>query len=151
MSDIQWKCTAFDELSTHELYAILQLRTEVFVMEQDCAYQDLDGCDQVALHVTGVQDTGLLCYARLLPPGLNYQTPSIGRVIIAKRVRSNGYGKLLMKQALANCRRQWPDQAVTISAQQHLESFYLDLGFITESESYLEDGIPHIQMSRPAK
>lgn len=143
---IEWKCTAFDELSTHELYAILQLRTEVFVMEQDCAYQDLDGCDQVALHVTGRQDAGLLCYARLLPPGLKYQTPSIGRVITAKSVRGKGLGKSLLKQALADCRQQWPDQAVTISAQQHLESFYQELGFITESEPYLEDGISHIQM-----
>ena len=117
-------------------------------MEQECAYQDMDGCDQQALHVTATRDTELLCYARLLPPGVKYQTLSVGRVITQQSIRSAGFGKLLMDKALEYCQHHWPDQAVTISAQQHLETFYCELGFVTESEPYLEDGIPHIQMRR---
>ena len=148
MSELQWKCTSFGELSPHQLYAILQLRTDVFVMEQECAYQDMDGCDQQALHVTATRDTELLCYARLLPPGIKYQSPSVGRVITQQSIRGAGFGKLLMSKVLDYCQHHWPDQAVTISAQQHLETFYCELGFVTESKPYLEDGIPHIQMRR---
>ncbi len=146
MSELQWKCTGFNELSPHQLYSILRLRMDVFVMEQDCAYQDMDNCDQDALHVTAMQDAELLCYARLLPPGVKYQTVSIGRVITQKSIRRDGFGKRLMSKSLEYCQQYWPGETITISAQQHLEKFYCELGFVTESEPYLEDGIPHIQM-----
>ncbi len=146
MPDVQWKCVQFDELSPRELYSILQLRTEVFVMEQDCVYQDMDDCDQQAWHVSGMLDEELICYARILPPAMKYKTASIGRVITKKSVRGDGYGKLVMEKSLEHCQQLWPSMPITISAQQYLEKFYCELGFETVSDAYLEDGIPHIEM-----
>ena len=149
-SEITWACRSFDELSNSELYGILQLRAEVFVVEQDCVYQDVDGFDQVALHVMGQRDRGegpeLVCYTRLLAPGVKYEGASIGRVVTHMSVRGGGIGKALMVKSIAYCRDRWPGVPVTISAQQHLERFYSELGFRTESEPYDEDGIPHIRM-----
>ena len=147
---IIWKCRRFDELSTEDLYRILQLRAEVFVVEQDCAYQDVDDLDQGALHVlgylTGDNEAQLACYTRLLPPGIKYEGVSIGRVVTNKSARGGGAGKALMVNSIAFCGEQWPGKAITISAQQHLEKFYTELGFETQSEPYAEDGIPHIRM-----
>ncbi len=144
-------CGHFNELDTHVLYSLLQLRAEVFIVEQNCAYQDVDGMDQQALHVTGHlhnagQQPMLVCYTRLLPAGSKYENASIGRVITRKTVRGDGYGKILMQRSIACCREHWPGEAITISAQQYLEKFYTELGFTTESEPYDEDGIPHIGM-----
>ena len=140
----------FDDLSTEDLYQILQLRAEIFIVEQDCAYQDVDGFDQQGLHVMGQLLAGdsaqLVCYARLLLPGAKSEGASIGTVVTKKSVRGGGIGKALMSNSLKYCKEHWPDKAVTISAQQYLQKFYTGFGFETESESYDEDGIPHIRM-----
>ena len=148
MPAINWKCSEFRELTLHDLYSLLQLRAAVFVIEQNCLYQDLDGNDQIAKHVMGTRDEKLLCYARILPPNAKYKTPSIGRVLIHQTIRQDGYGKQLISKAIDYCHQYWPTEAITISAQQHLQRFYSEFAFVTESEPYLEDGIPHIQMRR---
>lgn len=145
-SDLHWGCYPFESLTLDQLYLVLKLRSTVFVVEQECVYQDLDGLDQQAWHVLGIGDMGLVCYARLLPPGCKYQEPAIGRVISAPAVRGTGLGRLLVQQAVAHCHELWPLQGIRISAQQHLEQFYCDLGFATVSAPYLEDGIPHVEM-----
>lgn len=149
-SEIVWTCRKFDELSTEDLYKILQLRAEVFVVEQDCVYQDVDGFDQQALHVMGAlsidNEEQLACYTRLLPPGVKYEGASIGRVVTRESARGGGNGKALMVNSIGFCKEQWPSSAITISAQQYLEKFYTELGFETQSEPYAEDGIPHIRM-----
>ncbi len=148
--EIVWTCRRFDELSTEELYRILQLRAEIFVVEQDCVYQDVDGLDQKGLHVMGEvlgdEEPQLVCYSRLFPPGIKYKTASIGRVVTKESARGGGNGRALMENSMRFCREHWPDKAITISAQQYLEKFYNGLGFATESEPYAEDGIPHIRM-----
>lgn len=147
---IVWSCMRFDELTTEDLYRILQLRAEIFIVEQDCVYQDVDGFDQAALHVMGYLPASgepqLICYSRLIPPGLKYEGASIGRVATKKSERGGGNGKTLMVNSLAFCKDYWPDTAITISAQQYLQQFYTLLGFETLSEPYDEDGIPHIRM-----
>ena len=149
-SKIDWSYLRFDDLSTEDLYQILQLRAEIFIVEQDCAYQDVDGFDQPGVHVMGQLWAGdsaqLVCYARLLLPGAKYEGASIGRVVTKKSVRGEGIGKALMLNSLKYCKEHWSDKAVTISAQQYLQKFYTGFGFETESESYDEDGIPHIRM-----
>ena len=149
-SETIWTCSRFDELSTKDLYRILQLRAEIFIVEQDCVYQDVDGYDQEALHVMGQlardDEAQLVCYTRLLPPGAKYEGASIGRVVTKKSARGGGVGRALMLNSLAFCNEHWPDTAITISAQQYLQKFYTELGFESVSEPYDEDGIPHIRM-----
>jgi ElaA protein len=149
-SEIIWSCLRFDELSTEDLYQILQLRAEIFVVEQDCAYQDVDDFDQEGLHVMGqlsdYDEAQLVSYSRLLPPGAKYEGASIGRVITKKSARGGGVGKALILNSLALCKEHWPGKVITISAQLYLQTFYSDLGFETDSEPYDEDGIPHIRM-----
>ncbi|MFT7472641.1 MAG: ElaA protein [Kiritimatiellia bacterium] len=149
-SEIVWSCWQFDELSTEDLYRILQLRAEIFIVEQECAYQDLDGFDQKGLHVMGQlsidDEVQLVSYSRLLPPGAKYEGASIGRVVTKKSARGGGVGKALMLNSLACCKEHWPGKVITISAQAYLQKFYIELGFETESEPYDEDGIPHIRM-----
>lgn len=145
---LTWTCKPFQQLSAADLYAILRLRAEVFVVEQNCPYQDLDNNDQQALHLGGFDGEELACYVRLLPPGLKYTGASIGRVVTAMTVRGTGIGRELMREALRNCEQRWPGVEITISAQHHLEKFYASLGFGTVSEPYMEDDIPHIEMTR---
>lgn len=148
MPVIKWTCLPFAQLGPATLYSILHLRTEVFVVEQDCVYQDMDNYDQQALHLCGMGGEEMLAYARLLAPGVKYPAASIGRVITAQAARGTGCGRELMQQAILQCARQWPETGITISAQHHLEKFYHSVGFATVSEPYLEDGIPHIEMHR---
>ena len=149
-NEIVWSCLRFNELSTEDLYRLLQLRAEVFVVEQGCAYQDVDGYDHEALHVmghlSGTDEAQLVSYSRLLPPGTKYEGASIGRVITKKSIRGCGVGKALMLSSLAFCRQHWTGKAITISAQAYLQKFYIELGFETVSEPYDEDRIPHIRM-----
>lgn len=145
---LSWTCKPFQQLSAADLYAILRLRAEVFVVEQTCPYQDLDNNDQQALHLCGFDGEELACYVRLLPPGLKYTGASIGRVVTAMTVRGTGLGRELMLEALRNCQQRWPAVEITISAQHHLEKFYASLGFETVSEPYMEDDIPHVEMTR---
>lgn len=146
MDETQWKIKSFDELSKEELYDILALRSEVFVVEQECAYQDLDNKDQSSLHLMGVQQGLIVAYARLLPPGLSYETASIGRVITQGEIRGRGLGKEVVRRAIDAVSRIYNTASITISAQAHLEKFYQTFGFVTRGEPYLEDGISHINM-----
>lgn len=150
MSDLQVYCQSFHELSNDDLYDLLRLRSAVFVVEQDCVYLDTDGYDQSAMHLLLKSEGKLLAYARLLPAGTKYPTsPSIGRVLTDQSVRRDGFGKVLVSAAIAECRKLWPGQTIIISAQQYLENFYRSFGFNIESEPYLEDGIPHLEMHLP--
>ncbi|MBO0321024.1 GNAT family N-acetyltransferase [Muricauda sp. CAU 1633] len=136
----------FDELSTQELYQILRLRSEVFVVEQDCVYQDIDNKDQKALHVLGLKDGELVAYTRMFKPGDYFENASIGRVVVANNQRKYGYGKQIMEVSLAALAQRFPKTSIEISAQKYLLKFYTEMGFIAFGEEYLEDGIPHIQM-----
>lgn len=148
-SAVQWQRHAFAALPNALLYAALRLRSEIFVVEQNCVFLDLDDVDQLSEHLCGVNASGtLLAYARLVPPGIKYAEPSIGRVVVAMVARGTQLGRTLMVEAIARCESRWPGATVRIGAQQRLERFYASLGFIREGEPYLEDGIWHIEMLR---
>ncbi len=144
-------CLPFSDLSTIQLYEILHLRSEVFVVEQNCVYQDLDRKDTQAgvEHLMMWDEKILLGYARLLPAGISYDTPSIGRIIISPTSRDKGLGRVLIKEAMARTHSLWPNAAITIGAQSHLSAMYQSFGFSEVSETYLEDGIPHVDMLAP--
>jgi ElaA protein len=147
-----WQWSRFSELSPEDLYAAVQLREAVFIVEQQCPYNDADGRDPHAWHLLGWsgQRSGkdLVAYARVFEPGVRYAESSIGRVVTAPRVRGSGLGKALMAEALRRVESLAPGQAVKIAAQRRLEKFYLELGFRTISEPYEEDGIIHVDMLR---
>jgi len=136
----------FQELTTSELYELLQLRSEVFVVEQDCVYQDLDGKDQKALHVIGVKEGKIVAYTRLFNSGEYFNTPSIGRVVVKEVERKYGYGHDLIKASIKAIVDNYNETTITISAQTYLQKFYESHGFKQVGEGYLEDGIPHIRM-----
>ena len=139
---------AFSDLTIDELYAILRLRAEVFVVEQDCPYQDLDNKDQKCFHVMLYEGDQLLGYSRLVPAGLSYKEIAIGRVISAKSHRGKGLGKEVMELAIRYCGEIWGNGPIRLSAQVYAKDFYSSLGFVAEGEEYLEDGIPHVEMVR---
>jgi len=146
--NLSWQDLHHSELSVAQLYAILALRNRVFVVEQHCAYQDIDGDDLARdnRHVIGMLEDNLLAYARILTPRQQEQPVSIGRVIIAPEARGLSLGYRLMEQVIASCEHHWPGQAISLSAQAHLQQFYGRLGFKAVGEIYLEDDIPHIAM-----
>jgi len=146
---MNWVLKKFEDLTPHELYAIMQLRNEVFVVEQNCAYQDADNKDLHSFHLMGWKDNKLVAYTRLLPPGLSYPEPSIGRVVTSPSVRKEGYGRELMKTSIDNIYNLFGHQPVRIGAQLYLKNFYASLGFQQTSDVYLEDGIEHIEMILP--
>ena len=138
---------AFTQLSLTELYDLLRLRSEVFVVEQDCAYQDLDGRDPGAFHVLTTDARGLLAYTRLLPPGaLHADACAIGRVIAVRHARGEGHGRRIMRRSIRECHGRWPGRDIVIHAQSYLLRFYGGLGFVAEGEEFLEDGLPHFSM-----
>ena len=139
----------FNELSTHELYAVLQLRAEVFVVEQDCVYQDLDNKDLDAYHVLGVLDTKIVAYARIFKPGDYFLESSIGRIVVKKEFRKFQYGYQLVQNSIQFIENNLQQNTILISAQSYLTKFYNSLGFTQVGEEYLEDGIPHIKMLKP--
>jgi ElaA protein len=143
---MRWEWHHFDELNTAELYEILRLRAEIFVVEQDCVYQDLDGLDPECWHVMGYLDGDLVAYTRILPPGMNYALPAIGRVVIHEKVRGTGLGRELMDRSIACSRRLFGDTGIQLGGQSYLRAFYESLGFVVTGEEYLEDGIPHFHM-----
>ncbi len=145
-----WQCLSFSQLTNTQLYEMLKLRVDVFVVEQTCPYPELDNKDQIegVLHLLGYQGEELVACARLLPKGISYSTLSIGRVVTKQNTRGGGLGHKLMSQALLECQQRWPNEAITISAQQHLANYYRQHGFEQTSEMYLEDDIPHIEMKR---
>jgi ElaA protein len=146
---IAWRLARFDELSPGEIHDIFQARIEVFVVEQKCVFQDLDGLDPDCLHLTGVEGD-LVAYCRLVPPGTKFAEPSIGRVLTTGSARRSGAGRELMRLAVDHATRLWPGRALRIGAQKYLEHFYGEFGFVTASEPYDEDGIPHVEMVRAA-
>jgi ElaA protein len=143
---MEWEIKKFEELSNRELYSVLQLRAEVFVVEQNCPYLDLDDKDVQSLHVMGKMNNEILAYSRIVFPGISYDTPAIGRVVTSKKIRGSGAGKMLMQKSIEFCQQHFPGQKITISAQCYLEKFYSELGFNTISDTYLEDDIPHVKM-----
>lgn len=145
METFVWK--PFAQLDNAELYALLKLRSAVFVVEQNCVFLDLDDHDQNAEHLL-MRDAGgvLVGYSRLLPPGEKYEEPSIGRVVVSPSVRSTGAGRRLMAESVRGARARYPTLPNLIWAQHHLERFYQSFGFVTETEPELEDGIPHVKM-----
>jgi ElaA protein len=136
----------FNELATQELYDLLQLRSEVFVVEQDCVYQDLDGKDQKALHVMGYKNEDLVAYTRLFKPGDYFTEASIGRVLVKKSERQHNYGYAIMNASIEAIKKRYKETLIRISAQTYLRKFYGNLQFKEVGEAYLEDGIPHINM-----
>ena len=140
---------SFNQLTTNELYDILTLRVNIFVVEQTCPYPELDGLDTLAgtRHLSILKNDELIAYARCIAPGDSYpSSAAIGRVVVAESARGAGVAKKLMREAIACCKSEWPEVAIEISAQCYLTDFYQSLGFSVEGESYLEDGIPHIHM-----
>lgn len=148
MSAYNWQCKSFNELTPHELYAIMQLRSEVFVVEQNCPYLDPDGKDYSSWHLMGWDGDKLVAYSRLLPAGLAFQEISIGRVVSSPAYRGTGAGKALMNHAIEKAHQLFGPQPIRIGAQLYLKKFYESLGFNQVSEMYLEDGIEHVEMVR---
>jgi ElaA protein len=143
---ISWKTKTFDELSTQELYQILRLRSEVFVVEQNCVYQDIDNKDQKALHLFGILEGEIIAYSRLFKPGDYFEFSSIGRVVVAEKHRDKNFGHALIDQSILEIKNRFKVENITISAQLYLKKFYESHGFKATSEMYLEDDIPHIEM-----
>ncbi|HET9430674.1 MAG TPA: GNAT family N-acetyltransferase [Chitinophagaceae bacterium] len=146
---MEWILRNFESLTNHELYALLRLRTEVFVLEQNCLFQDMDNKDQYCYHLMGWEKDRLAAYTRLVPPGISYNEPSIGRVVTASFARKTGMGKLLMKKSIEEAVSLFGMQPIRISAQLYLKEFYSSFGFIQTGEIYLDDGIEHIEMLLP--
>ena len=139
--------SSYEQLSRQTLYEILALRAAIFVVEQNCPYQDVDGKDIAAIHLMGYEKNQLVAYSRILPKGIAYKDYiSIGRVVTATAVRGKGYGHDLVKKAIEVAKKTYPKNAIKISAQAHLEAFYKAHGFMPTGEAYLEDDIPHVGM-----
>ena len=136
----------FSELTTEELYQILRLRSEVFVVEQDCIYQDLDNKDQKAIHLYFKENDEILAYTRIFKAGYYYENPSIGRVVVSKKNRGQDIGKKIMIDSIEYIKQNIKGKKIELSAQKYLDKFYKDLGFYKTGEDYLEDGIPHQRM-----
>lgn len=144
---ITFTTKTFDELSNTELYQLLKLRAEVFVVEQNCLYLDMDDKDYKSFHVLGYDNGKLVACTRLVPIGISYDLePSIGRVVTHQSVRKSGYGKLLMEYSINETKKRFNSSVIVIGAQLYLDKFYQNLGFVPEGEMYLEDNIPHITM-----
>lgn len=143
---MKWVLKKFDDLTPAELYAIMQLRNEVFVVEQTCAYQDADNKDLSCHHLMGWKDNKLVAYSRILPPGLAYREPSIGRVVTSPSARGGGIGHKLMEKSIEKLYSLYGINPIKIGAQFYLLKFYTSLGFQQTSDIYLEDNIQHIEM-----
>jgi len=151
MPEPHWTLQSFNQLSNQQLYALLQARSRVFVMEQQCIYQDQDDIDFHALHLSCWRGQTLLAYLRIIPAGVSFDEVSIGRVLTTDAARGRGLGKELMQRAIAACQLHYPRQGIRIGAQDYLRRFYQDLGFTVDSDIYDEDGIAHVEMIFPAQ
>lgn len=145
---IQWKIKSFEDLSVHELYDMLRLRSEIFVVEQNCVYLDLDGKDKVALHLLGEFEGKIVACSRLFKPGISFENASIGRVVVDAHYRERKWGHHLMRESIAGIENHFGERKITIGAQLYLKKFYETHGFMQTSEMYLEDDIPHIEMKK---
>lgn len=143
---LHWLCKHFDSLTLQELYAILQLRSEVFVVEQHCPFQDADNRDHFSYHLMGWENGLLAAYSRLLPADTAFHEVSIGRIVTSPKMRYRGLGKELMRQSISRCFTLFGKQPVRIGAQLYLKKFYESFGFEQDSAVYTEDGIDHIEM-----
>ena len=145
---IQWQSIPFHQLTTVQLYELLRLRVDVFVVEQTCPYPELDGkdCAEDVHHLIGYIDNNIVACARLLPAGISYNNVSIGRVATKESARGNGLGHKLLSEALRQCEQLWPNANIEIGAQEHLTHFYQNHGFVVTSDMYLEDDITHVDM-----
>lgn len=150
MAHVSWQCKPFSDLTSAELYAILRLRNEVFVVEQNCVFQDADNMDPHCYHFMGWIGNELAAYTRLVPKGAAYDYPSIGRVVTSPKYRGRSVGKELMQQSIAKCYELFGMRTIKIGAQLYLKNFYENLGFVQSGEVYDEDGIDHIHMLRNA-
>ncbi len=149
---MEWQIVPFEQLDSLTLYQMLQLRVDVFVVEQNCPYPELDGKDTQpgVLHILLKKHDKILGYSRVLPPDVSYPGhPAIGRVCVSQTARRLGLGELLVAKAIAVASEQWPQLDLYISAQCYLQRFYESMGFVAASEPYLEDDIPHLKMIRP--
>jgi len=160
-----WRIVRFNDLTARDVHDIYQARVEVFVLEQNCPFQDVDGADPACWHLFTRKELGsdplssnkgsdpnsfpIVAYCRIVPPGLKFAEPSIGRVLTTEAARGTGLGRVLMGEAVARTKALWPKEAIRIGAQARLEKFYNDFGFEKASDMYMEDGIPHIEMVRP--
>lgn len=143
---IQWKIKTFENLSVNELYDILRLRSEIFVVEQNCVYLDPDGKDKLALHLFGEFNGKIVAYSRLFKAGISFDNASIGRVTVDINYRDRKWGHDLMRESIAGIKSHFGESKITIGAQLYLKKFYESHGFVQTSEMYLEDDIPHIEM-----
>ncbi|WP_319519935.1 GNAT family N-acetyltransferase [uncultured Martelella sp.] len=148
MSDYSVDIARMEALTAGEFHDVVKLRVDVFVVEQNCPYPEIDGKDPEALHMRLRDDNGLFGYARLFAPPASSGPARIGRVIVAPSHRGQNMGRAVMREAVTACEKLWPDTAISISAQAHLQNFYAGFGFVVTSEEYLEDGIPHVDMLR---
>jgi len=146
---LEWTLKKFDDLTPSELYKILRLRSEVFVVEQNCVFLDMDNKDQSCHHLMGSYDNELVVYVRLVPAKLAYDEISIGRVVSSPKYRGSGVGRKLMVKAIESCAELFGQQPIRIGAQLYLKTFYSSLGFEPQGDIYLEDGIQHIEMIKP--
>jgi ElaA protein len=142
----RWQTTDFDGLESAHLYAALRLRQQVFAVEQDCAYLDLDNLDQEAAHMLCWRGQELLAYQRCLPPGLSYPQSALGRIVVSAPARGQQLGKELVRRGIAHNLERWPGKGICLNAQAYLKVFYEDLGFIADGGEYDLDSIPHIKM-----
>jgi len=143
---LDWKLYDWNQIDTAVLYAILALRSEVFVVEQDCVYQDLDNKDQISIHIFKKEKDDIVAYTRIFKPGDYYKNPSIGRVVVSKKNRGKELGKKIMNYSIKYIKNNLKGDKIELSAQKYLDKFYKDLGFYKIGEEYLEDGIPHQRM-----
>ena len=146
MENFIWKIKTFDELSAQELHAVLKARIDVFVVEQNCPYPEVDGDDPRAIHLWAENNGNVAAYCRIFQPGIKYDESSIGRVLTTQKFRKMNLGKTLMKFAIATIESRFGTNSIRISAQDYLLSFYAELGFVATGKSYLEDEIPHSEM-----
>ena len=144
--NINWYCKAFNNLGPSELYQVMRLRSEVFVVEQNCVFLDADNKDEQCLHFMGWIEKDLVAYTRIAPPGYIYEEPSIGRVVTSPAYRKNKIGYVLMEKSIEQCKKVFGDAPIKIGAQYYLKNFYASFGFKQISDIYLEDGIEHIYM-----
>ena len=151
MVKLEWEVKSFQQLTVDQLFEVLQLRVDVFVVEQQCPYPELDHFDRHVdtRHLSGRDECGqLMAYARILPPGLRYSDVSLGRFVVKAEARGKGIGHQLLRAALDVMHKCWPGCAVRISAQEYLQEFYAQYGFLRVSDVYLEDNIPHVEMMK---
>jgi ElaA protein len=146
--DLRWQVAGFDELERDELYALMRLRQQVFVVEQSCVYLDLDNLDQASMHMLCWRQDELLAYQRCLPPGLTFDESALGRIVVAPAGRGLQLGRELVQRGIDYNAQHWPNDGIQIGAQAHLADFYASLGFVISGDAYIEDGIPHLHMIR---